>query len=91
MKNIKDFKLFEAGKNVMVETEQENQAKYNDQIKAIKVQMSKLDASNKKQSDKTKEKAKFTGQIAKLTMMIGQSMQKEAQSLTALAQEQSKL
>ena len=96
MNHIKIFEdynedsLNEATKAIDVEKEQQNQSKYMDQIKLAKSKMSKIDATNKKQFEKTQEKAKLTQTIAKLTAMIANSLNKEAQALQALAKEQSK-
>jgi hypothetical protein len=103
MKNIKPFnqfieplqegQVYEAvqSKGIDVENEQKKQTQLLDQIKVAKFKMSKIDAmTNKKQFEKTLEKSKLTGTISKLTIMMGQSMNKEAQALQALSKEQSK-
>lgn len=65
--------------------ERDNQAKLNDQITDLKSQMAKVDASNKKQSDKDKQKSGMQANIGKLTVQVGQSMQKEAQLMNTVA------
>jgi hypothetical protein len=93
MKNIISFELFEAvqTKAIDVDNEQKNQAKLNDQIKVARFKMSKIDAmTNKKQFEKTQMKSQLTATIAKLTAMLSQSINKEAQDAQALSKEQSK-
>jgi chromosome segregation ATPase len=103
MKNIKPFndfiepiqegQVFEAvqSKGIDVENEQKKQTQLMDQIKIAKFKMSKIDANaGKKQFEKTLERSKLTGTVAKLTAMIAQSMNKESQALAALSKEQAK-
>jgi len=87
---LKENELFEAvqSKAIDVENEQKKQVQYHDQIKIAKLKMSKIDATNKKLFQKTLEKSKLTTTIAKLTSMIGASMNKEAQAMVALSKEQ---
>jgi hypothetical protein len=77
-------------KAINVENEQKNQTVLNDKIKEARLKLSKIDATNKKQFEKTMLKSQLTQTIAKLTAAIAQSMNKEAQALQALSQEQAK-
>ena len=94
MNTIKPFGEFlnEATKSkaVDVETEQKNQSTILDSIKLAKDKMAKIDADQtKKLFQKTQSKAVLTQTIAKLTMSLAQSMNKEYQALLGLAKEQS--
>ncbi len=94
MNNIKPFnhffKLNEAvqSKAIDVENEQKKQSQFADQIKIARNKMDKIDATNKKISQKTQEKSQLLLTIAKLTSMQGASMMKEAQAMQALSKEQ---
>jgi hypothetical protein len=95
MKTIKPFGEFlnEAVKSkaIDVETEQKNQSTILDSIKVARNKMSKIDADQtKKLFQKTQAKALLTQTIAKLTMSLAQSMNKEYMALQGLAKEQSK-
>lgn len=89
-----ESQIFEAtpSKGIDVENEQKKQTQFQDQIKIARNKISKVDAiPGKKQFEKTLERSKLTTTIAKLTAMIANSMNKEAQALQALSKEQQKL
>lgn len=85
---LESFDLNEASKSIDVENENKLQAQLQDKIKEAKLKMSKVEASNKKQFEKTLEKSKLTSTIAKLTAALAASMNKEALALQGLSKEQ---
>ena len=92
LKLYTQFNLSEAfkSKSVDVDNELTVQAKLNDQINVAKKNLSKIDSLNKNESEKTLEKSKIVSSIAKLTLQIAQSMNKQAIAMQALSKEQSK-
>lgn len=89
MKNIKTYTTFEivneASVNVDLTTEREKQAKLNDQITQFKKDMAKIDASDKKPTEKDLAKSKLVLQIGTLTIQIGESMKKESQLMMTIS------
>ena len=95
MENIKPFNSFNLNeavqsKSIDVDKAQQEQGRLNDLIKIAKDKLAKIDAGKLKQFQKTLEKSKLTGTIAKLTSQLANSINKEAQALSALSKEQSK-
>lgn len=95
MKSLIPFEEFlnEAvqSKAISVENEQKNQTMLQDKIKEARFKMSKIDAmTNKKQFEKTLLRSQLTQTVAKLTAAIAASINKEAQALQQLSQEQAK-
>ena len=94
MENIKPFNSFvlneNQSKSIDVDKAQQEQGRINDIIKVTKDKLAKIDAGKLKQFQKTLEKSKLTATIAKMTSLLANSINKEAQALSALSKEQSK-
>ena len=93
LKLYTEFNISEAfqSKSVDVDKELTAQAKLNDQITIAKKNLAKIDSlPNKSESEKSANKSKIVSSIAKLTLQIAQSMNRQAIAMQALSKEQSK-